>query len=96
MVKIIDGELVKIGDSGVLSDGRTVGNYNLLPVKILEAEGWLPLEEVKPPYDELTQMLELESTAEVDGKIVATYKTIEKPLDEVDELENLLIEEMGL
>lgn len=82
--------------SGQLSDGTWVSNYDKLPIDVLLKEGWLPLEEVKPEFDELTQMLVLDSTKELDGKIIATYKAALIPLYETEELENLLLFEMGV
>lgn len=82
--------------SGLLSDGTTVSNYHLLPNEILKSEGWKPLEEVKPTFEESTQMLQLDSVIDEGEKIVATYIAVEKHLSEEEQLENLLIEEMGL
>ncbi len=42
----------KLPRSGVLSDGRTVSNYYLLPHEVLLSEGWLPLVDERPETDE--------------------------------------------
>ena len=34
-----------------LKDGRTVSGYNLLDEEILKQEGWLPLEDIQPEYN---------------------------------------------
>lgn len=80
--------------SAQLSDGRWVSNYNLLPDTVLKAEGWLPLEEVKPLLAD-GQYHELKSVIESDGHIVATYRVVtpEPPIDPepiLTELEGLL------
>ena len=63
--------------SGILSDGRSVSNYNLLPESVLLAEGWLPLVESKPVYDPATQELQLtEYTTEKD-KVTANYVVVD-------------------
>lgn len=80
--------------TGRLSDGRWVSNYDKLPEATLRAEGWLPLEEVKPLLAD-GQYHELESVIESDGHIVATYRVVtpEPPIDPepiLTELEGLL------
>ena len=54
IVRVLDNEVHKIPlpHTGTLQDGRTVSNYHLLPPEILQAEGWLPLEQDKPEYGE--------------------------------------------
>ena len=71
-------------------DGTWVSNYHLLPVDVLAAEGWLPLEEVYPEYNPETHYIELDTVVETDGKIVVSYKTIPLPPDEID----LLLDEL--
>ena len=53
-VLVENGEVTKtkLPKTGVLSDGRTVSNYHLLPHDILLAEGWLPLVDEPPVTDE--------------------------------------------
>lgn len=68
--------------SAQLKSGAWVSNYHLLPDTILKAEGWLPLDEVKPVLTE-GQYHELDTAVEVDGRIVATYKVI-TPEPEID------------
>jgi len=89
---------IKLGlpPSGILKDGRTVSNYNEMPVDILLSEDWKAVEEVKPTYDDATQMLVIDTTEEQTDKIIATYKAVSIPADELSELENLLLQEMGL
>ena len=51
---IENGEVTKtrLPKTGVLSDGSTVSNYNLLPHDVLIAEGWLPLIDDPPETDD--------------------------------------------
>lgn len=53
-VLVENGEVTKtkLPKTGVLSDGRTVSNYHLLPHDILLAEGWLPLIDEMPEAEE--------------------------------------------
>ena len=58
--------------SAQLSDGRWVSNYTLLPDTVLKAEGWLPLEEVKPLLAD-GQYHAIDSVVQLKDRIVATY-----------------------
>ena len=51
---IENGQVTKtrLPKTGVLKDGSTVSNYNLLPHDVLIAEGWLPLADKPPTTDE--------------------------------------------
>jgi len=82
--------------SGILSDGRTVSNYHLLPVETLTTEGWKPIEEVKPVYDEATQYLQMDSAVDAGDKITVTYVAVAIPVDELSAMEGLLLAEMGV
>ena len=70
--------------SGVLLDGRTVSNYDNLDIETLTTEGWLPVEEIKPAYDEAMQMLVIDSSVQQADKIVVTYVAVDRPQDEYD------------
>jgi len=82
--------------SGTLSDGRTVSNYHLLPAEMLIAEGWKPIEEVKPAFDEATQYLQMDSAVDTGDKITVTYVAVAIPTDELSAMEDLLLAEMGV
>lgn len=60
MVKIKNGQVSTVGlpETGILSDGRTVSNYNKLSEDILLTEGWLPLFKQEPEYSPDTQYLD--------------------------------------
>ena len=73
-----NGQVIQVGlpSSGILSDGRSVSNYNLLPESVLLSEGWLPLELNEPEYNPATQELQLvDYTIEVDG-VIANYEAV--------------------
>lgn len=74
--------------AGVLSDGRSVSGYDLLPPATLKAEGWLPVVDSPPPTAAADE--ELTSTLEVRGDTVVRVHTVTKrrppepaPLDPV-------------
>jgi hypothetical protein len=93
--RIIDDKTeLRLPEVGVLLDGRTVSNYDCLPLETLTAEGWLPYEEIKPEHDEATQMLVVDSAVRQADKIVVTYLAVDKPVDEAEALEDLLLEEL--
>ena len=85
--KIENNQVVQIGlpKTGTLKDGSTVSAYHLLPEDILRDEGWLPLEENKPEYNELTQYLEFDEYVITDEKVIANYIVREKEIEIVDE-----------
>jgi len=76
---IVDGAVDAWGlpEVGVLSDGRTVSNYNLLPTDELKAEGWLLCISTAPNgYDPSKQYLTVDTyTIGADG-ISVTYKAV--------------------
>ena len=92
--RITDRTELGLPPVGVLLDGRTVSNYDCLPLETLTAEGWLSCEEIKPTFDEATHMLVIDTSVQQGDKIVVTYKPVDKPVDETEELENLLLEEL--
>ena len=59
MIQVINGEIKQysLPKVGTLKDGRTVSGYHLLDEEVLLDEGWLPLEDNPPEYDEETQYL---------------------------------------
>lgn len=79
--------------SGQLANGLWVSNYNLLPDDMLLAEGWLPLEEVRPVLTD-GQYYQLDSAIEENGKIVATYIAIDIPAPAVDPIVEESIQQM--
>lgn len=74
-------ETVGLPPVGTLKDGRSVSNYNLLPVGTLNDEGWLEVEDVKPTYDENTHELEHRGLKydSANNKVTTDYLVKEKP-----------------
>lgn len=77
--RITDKTELALPTSGVLSDGRTVSNYHLLPESVLLSEGWKPIKEVKPTFDEATQYLVVDTAVDKGDKITVTYKAVDIP-----------------
>lgn len=73
------GDVVRLGlpSTAQLNDGRWVSNYHLLTEDILIAEGWKPVEEVKPPYNPETQYLEIDMVVDEGERVVVTYRAVD-------------------
>jgi diketogulonate reductase-like aldo/keto reductase len=62
--KVVNGQVVQIGlpTNDVLTTGENAGslvaNYHMLDEDTLKLEGWLPLTNNQPVYDNATQYLE--------------------------------------
>lgn len=58
LVQVIEGKIKQysLPKTGTLKNGSTVSGYHLLDEEILKEEGWLPLEDIPPEYDEETQL----------------------------------------
>lgn len=65
--------------TGVLSDGRKVSGYHLLPPAILQAEGWTPVTDDGPPEHDETTHQTIRELSYVNGDVVATYTIVERP-----------------
>ena len=78
--RITDKTELTLPFTGILQDGRTVSNYHLLPAETLAVEGWKPMEEVKPTYDEATQYLAVDTAIDMGDKITVTYKAVDIPI----------------
>ena len=81
MVQIVEGEIIQysIPKVGALKDGRTVSGYHLLDEEILLDEGWLPLEDIQPEYDEETQYLVQDGYEILENKVIKKYRIEEIP-----------------
>ena len=72
--------LIGLPRVGVLRDGSTISGYNSLPENVLISEGWLPVEEDIPVYNQDTEMIQgPEYIVEVD-RIISRYQAIAKPV----------------
>ena len=100
MIQVINGEIKQysLPKTGVLKDGSTISGYHLLSQEILEMEGWLPLEDIKPEYDKKTQYLVNDGYEISEDKVIKKYKIEdiserEKPRDlevEIEELRQII------
>ena len=96
MVQVVDGEVVKdaLPKVGTLEDGRTASGYHLLDEEVLLDEGWLPLEDIQPEYDEETQYLVQDGYEILEDKVIKKYRIEdipkrEEPIDLQTEIEEL-------
>lgn len=108
MIQVINGEITleQLPLVHQLSTGEMVSNYLKLPKETLEEEGWLPLEDNPPEYDEETEELIDEGYEILKDKAIKKYKVVEKTIEinEQDILENYVLDvdyrlamiEMGL
>lgn len=100
MIQVINNEITqtRLPKTGTLSDGRTVSGYHLLDADILKAEGWLPLEDIQPDYDEETQYLVNDGYEILEDKVIKKYRIEDIPEEveprdleaEVEELRQII------
>ena len=78
--KVENGQVTQIGlpTTGTLQDGSTVSGYNLLPESVLLDEGWLPLVDNKPEYDEETEYLENAGYTIGETEVIINYTVKQK------------------
>ena len=81
MIQVIDGQIVQyyLPRTGTLKDGSTVSGYHLLDEEILKEEGWLPLEDNKPTYDDTTHYLIDDGYEILEDKVIKKYKVEDIP-----------------
>jgi len=81
MIQVINGEIKQysLPKTGTLKDGRTVSGYHLLDEEVLLDEGWLPLEDIQPEYDENTQYLTNDGYEILEDKVIKKYRIEEIP-----------------
>ena len=91
IIRVIDGEIkqYKLPKTGILKGGSTVSGYHLLDEDTLRDEGWLPLEDIKPEYDEETQYLASDGYEILEDKVIKKYRVELIPEQEeyIDEME---------
>ena len=85
MIQVINREIkqYQLPKTGTLKDGSTVSGYHLLDEEILKEEGWLPLEDIPPEYDEETQYLIQDGYEILEDKVIKKYR-IEDIVEEVE------------
>ena len=81
MIQVIEGEIKQysLPKTGVLKDGSTVSGYHLLNENILKEEGWLPLEDIPPEYNEETQYLVNDGYEILEDKVIKKYRIENMP-----------------
>ena len=98
MIQVKENKITKysLPKSGMLSTGETVSGYHLLDGEVLRDEGWLPLEDVRPEYDNETHYLQPSGYDIQEDKVVRLYEIVEippretDPMDRIEELENII------
>ena len=99
MVQVKDNQIIKysLPKTGRLKDGSTVSGYDILPLETLLAEGWLPLEDIKPTYNQDNQYLLDDGYEILTNKVIKKYKVedliIETIPQEPSETEKLRLEQ---
>ena len=75
MIQVINNKITKytLPKTGTLKDGRTVSGYHLLDEETLREEGWIPLEDMVPEYDEETQYLVNDGYEILEDKVIKKY-----------------------
>ena len=81
LVQVINGKIAQysLPKTGVLKDGSTVSGYHLLDEETLLDEGWLPLEDIPPEYDEEIQYLVQDGYEVFEDKVIKKYRIEEIP-----------------
>ena len=97
MIQVINREIKQysLPKVGTLKDGRTVSGYHLLDEDTLKEEGWLPLEDNPPDYDEETQYLATDDYEILEDKVIKKYNIVditEPQPNEVEVLNNKIAE----
>jgi len=92
LVQVINGKIAQhsLPKTGTLKNGSTVSGYHLLDEEILLNEGWLPLEDIPPEYDEETQYLVNDGYEILEDKIVKKYKVENIPRPQQNEIDYML------
>ena len=89
MIQVIKGEITQrtLPKTGTLKNGSTVSGYHLLDEDILKEEGWLPLEDNPPEYDEETQDLINDGYEILEDKVIKKYSIENIPEPQLSEVE---------
>ncbi|HZK00228.1 MAG TPA: hypothetical protein VFC79_09480 [Tissierellaceae bacterium] len=91
LIQVINGEITQhsLSKTGTLKNGSTVSGYHLLDEEVLLDEGWLPLEDIKPEYDEETQDLINDGYEILEDKVIKKYSIEDIPEPQLSEVEIL-------
>ena len=99
LIQVINGEIAQysLPKTGTLKNGSTVSGYHLLDNEILLNEGWLPLEDNPPEYDEETQYIVNDGYEILEDKVIKKYRIEEIPeKEEPRDLEQEIEEDAGM
>ena len=99
MIQVINGKIAQysLPKTGTLKNGSTVSGYHLLDNEILLNEGWLPLEDNPPEYDEETQYIVNDGYEILEDKVIKKYRIEEIPeKEEPRDLEQEIEEDAGM
>jgi hypothetical protein len=79
MAQVINGQVVQteLPQTGFLRNGDSVSGYDLLPIEVLQGEGWLPSEDNKPAYNPDTQYLAVDNYTIQADKVIINYKVVD-------------------
>jgi len=91
MIQVINEEIKQysLPKVGTLSTGESVSGYHLLDEEVLLDEGWLPLEDSPPEYDEETQYLVNDGYEILEDKVIKKYSIVDIPEPQPNEIEIL-------
>ena len=81
LVQVINGKITQhsLPKTGTLKNGSTVSGYHLLDEEVLLDEGWLPLEDIPPEYDEEIQYIANDGYEILEDKVIKKYRIEEIP-----------------
>lgn len=85
MIQVIHGEIKQysLPKTGTISTGETVSGYDILPLSVLESEGWLPLEvDPTPSYNLDTEYIVPKYTI-FPTHVTRSYEIKQIPIDPV-------------
>jgi hypothetical protein len=92
MIQVIEGKIKQysLPKTDTLKNGSTVSGYHLIDEEILKEEGWLPLEDIQPEYDENTQYLTSDGYEILEDKVIKKYKVENIPRPQQNEIDYML------
>ena len=88
MIQIVNGQILRfeIPKMGTLNDGTMVEEYDKLSAEVLKTEGWLPLYDVEPSYNNNTHHIVPYYTLEAQ-RVVKNYSIVENPKSKIEVME---------
>lgn len=79
MIQVVNGAIIReyIPKNATMLDGTSVSNYDLLPDEDLKLEGWLPVSENIPEYNDSTQYLQFKEYIIREDEVIRTYTIVD-------------------